>query len=394
MFNEFTSYIDLAQVSLYIFWIFFAGLIVWLRREDRREGYPLEGDRTRRLGMANGLLLFPSPKLFLRPDGSEYWAPDFLRDERDMDAERSVESDGHPYEPTGNPLLSGVGPAAWVEREDEPELTREGHVAIVPMRAAPEYSISAGSDPIGWPVVGMDGEVAGTVVDIWIDRAEMQVRYLEVDLSHTDEVVDAEAHEEEEEEADDEAADVSEEADDADEESDEDDSDEDESDEDESDEDAEESHEDSDDGEDGSDDDDADDVDDSDEADSDEADSDEADSDEADSDEADSDESDEDEDEEPQRDQASVEEEEEEEEDDEEDEDYAEANIRLVPLNMAVIHSHNQTVEVRAVKAHQFALAPRLTRATQITVLEEEKIGAFFAGGRLYADPSRLGPIV
>ena len=37
-----TSNIDVAQVVLYAFFVFFAGLIFYLRREDRREGYPLE----------------------------------------------------------------------------------------------------------------------------------------------------------------------------------------------------------------------------------------------------------------------------------------------------------------------------------------------------------------
>lgn len=36
------EYIDGAQIALYAFWIFFAGLIYYLRREDKREGYPLE----------------------------------------------------------------------------------------------------------------------------------------------------------------------------------------------------------------------------------------------------------------------------------------------------------------------------------------------------------------
>jgi photosynthetic reaction center H subunit len=36
-----TSYIDVAQVVLYAFWIFFAGLIYYLHQEDKREGYPL-----------------------------------------------------------------------------------------------------------------------------------------------------------------------------------------------------------------------------------------------------------------------------------------------------------------------------------------------------------------
>ena len=39
-----TGYIDVAQLVLYAFWIFFVGLIFYLRREDKREGYPLESD--------------------------------------------------------------------------------------------------------------------------------------------------------------------------------------------------------------------------------------------------------------------------------------------------------------------------------------------------------------
>ena len=44
-----TGYIDVAQLVLYAFWIFFAGLIFYLRREDKREGYPLESDRAGRV---------------------------------------------------------------------------------------------------------------------------------------------------------------------------------------------------------------------------------------------------------------------------------------------------------------------------------------------------------
>ena len=42
--GEITAYLDVAQVVLYAFWIFFAGLVFYLRREDRREGYPLEAE--------------------------------------------------------------------------------------------------------------------------------------------------------------------------------------------------------------------------------------------------------------------------------------------------------------------------------------------------------------
>lgn len=40
-----TQYLDLTTLVLYAFWIFFAGLIYYLRREDKREGYPLKSDR-------------------------------------------------------------------------------------------------------------------------------------------------------------------------------------------------------------------------------------------------------------------------------------------------------------------------------------------------------------
>ena len=36
--------VDLAQISLYLFWLFFAGLVIYLQRENMREGYPLEAE--------------------------------------------------------------------------------------------------------------------------------------------------------------------------------------------------------------------------------------------------------------------------------------------------------------------------------------------------------------
>ena len=35
-----TEYVDVAQLVLYAFWLFFFGLIVYLRREDRRGRTP------------------------------------------------------------------------------------------------------------------------------------------------------------------------------------------------------------------------------------------------------------------------------------------------------------------------------------------------------------------
>ena len=60
--------IDVAQVVLYAFWIFFAGLIWYLRQEDRREGYPLEEDVSGRYNKSPWLFV-PPKKTFVLPHG-------------------------------------------------------------------------------------------------------------------------------------------------------------------------------------------------------------------------------------------------------------------------------------------------------------------------------------
>ena len=129
---------------------FFAGLVYWLRKEDRREGYPLENDKPRVVKSTTNILI-PKPKTFLLPEGGEYHAPDFKRDTRKFEITRTSAAAGATRTPTTeNPLLAGVGPSSYAERHDEPELTREGHVAIVPMRVAADYKVSAGHDVRGW----------------------------------------------------------------------------------------------------------------------------------------------------------------------------------------------------------------------------------------------------
>ena len=39
--EPFFSNFDIAQLSLYLFWAFFIGLVIYLQRENMREGYPL-----------------------------------------------------------------------------------------------------------------------------------------------------------------------------------------------------------------------------------------------------------------------------------------------------------------------------------------------------------------
>jgi len=179
-----TGYLDVAQVVLYAFWIFFAGLIFYLRREDRREGYPLEphpGDRTVRTD-AEFIPLIPSPKTFLLPHGGT--ATSGRKDAMELRAEAVAPWPGAPLEPTGDPMRAEVGPGAYALREEVPERTAEGQPMIVPMRVASEFSVETRDpDPRGMEVVDANRVVAGTVSDIWVDRAEPQVRYFEVELA-------------------------------------------------------------------------------------------------------------------------------------------------------------------------------------------------------------------
>ncbi|MBB4267192.1 photosynthetic reaction center H subunit [Roseospira visakhapatnamensis] len=170
-------------MTLYVFWFFFAALIFYLRREDRREGYPLEYDVSGKIEKT-GWFWMPPAKTFNLFHGGTSVAPDYKRDTRPLKAKRVAPWPGSPFEPTGtNPLADCIGPASYAEREDKPELTLENTPKIVPMRAAKDFSVeSSGPDPRGMTVIGSDGQAAGTITDIWVDTAETFVRYFEVQL--------------------------------------------------------------------------------------------------------------------------------------------------------------------------------------------------------------------
>ena len=121
-----TGYIDVAQLVLYAFWIFFAGLIFYLRRENKREGYPLISDRSDRVKV-QGFPPIPEPKTFLLPHGGTRPRPRArTSDDRADRGQAGRRWPGAPLQPTGNPMQDGVGPASYAEREDEPELTLDG----------------------------------------------------------------------------------------------------------------------------------------------------------------------------------------------------------------------------------------------------------------------------
>ncbi len=179
-----TNHIDVAQLVLYAFWIFFAGLIIYIRKEDKREGYPLESDRSGSIKV-QGFPAMPEPKSYRLAHGGSVLKPSpNSPKERDVLAIPTELWPGAPLTPTGNPMRDGVGPAAYAQRSDSPDLTLEGEPKILPLRVAAGFGIAnAGPDPRGMAVVGGDGKVGGIVVDAWVDRAEPQVRYLEVEVS-------------------------------------------------------------------------------------------------------------------------------------------------------------------------------------------------------------------
>jgi photosynthetic reaction center H subunit len=255
-----TSYIDVAQVTLYAFWFFFAGLIFYLRQEDKREGYPLLRDENdRAVGVVGGFPPIPDPKTYILPNGQTVQAPDFEKevDARDIRLEPAEAWPGSPFVPTGDPMRDAVGPGSYAMRLDEPDHTWLGENKVVPLRVATDFWVEESDpDPRGMDVVAADGEVAGTVRDLWIDRAEPQIRYLEVALSGA-----------------------------------------------------------------------------------------------------------------------------------------VKRNV-LLPINFASISGLRKQVEVSAIMAEQFADVPGIASSDQITAREEDRITGYFGGGKLYADPRRVEPLL
>lgn len=177
-----TGYIDVAQLTLYAFWIFFAGLIYYLHRENKREGYPLESDRSGHITV-QGWPGVPDPKTYRMANGDTIIAPNPAKRPNQPPVHEGAWR-GSPLSPQGNPMLAGVGPGAWADRADVPDRTFEGEVRIVPLRVAPGFGVAPQDvDPRGLPVTGVDGRDGGTVVDLWVDRAEMLFRYLEVEVA-------------------------------------------------------------------------------------------------------------------------------------------------------------------------------------------------------------------
>lgn len=178
-----TEYLDVAQITLYAFWLFFAGLVWYLRGEDRREGYPLESEGVPQFNEQRGWLYIPPPKSFHLRTGEVIKSPAFAKDPRPFNANKVEPWPGAPFQPKGDPLLSGMGPGSWVTRPEQTYKTLTGEDLVVPLRVASHFRLSPeGGNPIGLPVVAGDKMVAGTIKDVWVDRSESLIRYYEVEL--------------------------------------------------------------------------------------------------------------------------------------------------------------------------------------------------------------------
>jgi photosynthetic reaction center H subunit len=159
----------------------FFGLVYYLTLESKREGFPLEYDIRGETRRAVGIVGMPAPKTF----HTEYFGD--VTQPKDEPLERvaarpSSYLNGAPLVPTGNPMLDGVGPGAFTKRADIPDMTSEGQKRILPGRLLGQFSVAKQDrNPVGMEVRGDDGVVAGIVKELWIDQAEVMIRYLEIE---------------------------------------------------------------------------------------------------------------------------------------------------------------------------------------------------------------------
>jgi photosynthetic reaction center H subunit len=178
-----TEQMDVASLLFTLFMLFFVGLIVYLHRESKREGYPLVDSG--HAPVTNGLFGMPAVKTYSLADGTSMSAPH----SRDAVAPTLAVSQmhtnaGYPLVPFSSAAYLGVGPGAYTQRRDIADVTFEGKPRIVPMRKVPHFNIADGdADLRGMKVYGADGVEAGKVTDLWVDLSETTIRYLEVALT-------------------------------------------------------------------------------------------------------------------------------------------------------------------------------------------------------------------
>ena len=181
MFGAITQQIDGAQLLVAVFFLFFAGLVYVLRREDKREGYPLE-DVARRMPI-EGFPPIPPLKVYRLLEGGTTAMP-HREPPAPIRARPLLRFPAAPLVPIGDPMLARVGPGAYPLRKDTPVLFRGDEAQVVPLRSAADWRLAHGeADPRGMQVFDSRGVEVGTVRELWVDRAVKILRYLEVELA-------------------------------------------------------------------------------------------------------------------------------------------------------------------------------------------------------------------
>jgi photosynthetic reaction center H subunit len=66
----------------------------------------------------------------------------------------------------------------------------------------------------------------------------------------------------------------------------------------------------------------------------------------------------------------------------------------LLPVNFARVDADARRVTVESILGSQFARVPAIKSRDAITMLEEEKVMAYFGAGTLYATPTRAEPLL
>jgi len=73
---------------------------------------------------------------------------------------------------------------------------------------------------------------------------------------------------------------------------------------------------------------------------------------------------------------------------------HANDRLVLVPIPFTKVDARRGIIRVGAIASQHFADVPETDDPDTISLLEEDKISAYFAAGFLYATPDRLGPIL
>ena len=182
MVGVFTTQIDLAQVLIVAFVLFWFVLVWYLQREMKREGYPLEEAVPTVRHSIVGWPEMPPPKTYRLLEGGTVTLP-VNYERRELKAQPREMHPGAPLYPVGEPLLAGIGPSSYALRRDEPFRLLNGEPALQPLRKTPQLRcVDPLMDPRGKRILGADFGEAGLCVDVWYDDESKIPRYLEVEL--------------------------------------------------------------------------------------------------------------------------------------------------------------------------------------------------------------------